>query len=161
MLFSTVFFWQVALAVHVLFVVLAFGLLLVYPFMVVATERIEPRFLPTLMRMRQFLGRTLVNPGLVVVVAAGVYLAADLHQWQDFYVQWGIGAVIVIAGLEGSFVIRRSGKLAELAQRDIAAAGEGEIAWSREYLTARGRADQVNALLAMIVVVTIFLMVVR
>ncbi len=155
------FFWQVALAVHVLFVVLAFGLLLVYPFMVVATERIEPRFLPTLMRMRQFLGRTLVNPGLVVVVAAGVYLAADLHQWQDFYVQWGIGAVIVIAGLEGSFVIRRSGKLAELAQRDIAAAGEGEIAWSREYLTARGRADQVNALLAMIVVVTIFLMVVR
>ena len=158
---ATVFFWQIALAVHVLFVMIAFGWLLLYPFMVIATERIEPRFLPTLLRMRQFIGRTLVNPGMVVVVVAGVYLTAALHQWQDFYVQWGIGAVIVIGGLEGAVVIRQAGKLAALAQRDIDASGDGAIAWSREYLAARGRADQLNALLAVIVVVTIFLMVVR
>ena len=75
--------------------------------------------------------------------------------------QWGIGAVLVIGGLEGMFVIRQSGKLAELAQRDIDASGVGEVNWSQEYIAARGRADQVNTLMAMLVVVTVFLMVVQ
>ena len=161
MLVPAVYFWQIALAVHIIFVVAAFGIVVAYPALVVAIERIDRRAVPAVLRMRELLGRSLVNPGLTVVVIAGVYLAADLHQWHEFYVQWGIGAVLVIGALEGSFVIRQSGKLAELAQRDIEVSGAGEITWSQEYLAARGRADQINGLLVMIVVVTIFLMVVQ
>lgn len=161
MLVPAVYFWQIAVAVHVIFVVAAFGLVVAYPAIALAVERIDRRSVPTILRMRKLLGRSLVNPGLTMVVIAGVYLAADLHQWHEFYVQWGIGAVLVIGALEGSFVIRQSGKLAELAQRDIDAAGAGEINWSEDYLAARGRADQVNALLATLVVVTIFFMVVQ
>jgi len=160
-LIPAVYLWQVVLAIHVLFVVLAFGVLVSYPFMLIAAERIDPRSLPTLLRLRRLLGRGLVNPGLLVVAAAGVYLAIHLHAWQDFYVQWGIGAVVVIGALEGALVIRQSATLAALAQRDIDASAGGEIDWSAEYLTARGRAEQVNALLAIIVVVTIFVMVVQ
>ncbi len=69
--------------------------------------------------------------------------------------------MIVIGAVEGVYVIRESGRLADLAQRDIDAAGGGEIKWSEQYVSARGRADQVNVLLAVIVVVTVFLMVVR
>ena len=63
--------------------------------------------------------------------------------------------MLVIGGLEGMFVIRQSGKLAELAQRDIDAAGVGEVEklGPREYIAARGRADQINTLMAMLVVV--------
>jgi uncharacterized membrane protein len=162
LLVTAVFFWQIALAVHVIFVVAAFGLLLAYPFIVVAVERFDRRSVPVLRRVRQLLGRSLVNPGLLIVVIAGVYLAANRHQWSQFYVQWGIGAVLVIGALEGAYVVRQSGKLAELAARDISASpASGEITWSSEYLAARTRHDQVNALLAMIVVVTIFLMVVQ
>lgn len=162
MLAPAVFFWQIALAVHIVFVVAAFGLLLAYPFILIAVERFDRRALPVLLRVRQLLGRSLVNPGLLIVVIAGVYLAAHAHQWNQFYVQWGIGAVLVIGALEGSFVIRLSGKLADLAERDISAsAGAAEVTWSTEYLVARTRADQVNAVLAMLVVVTIFLMVVQ
>jgi hypothetical protein len=162
LLVPAVFFWQIALAVHIVFVVAAFGLLLVYPFIVIAVERFDRRSVPVLLRVRQLLGRSLVNPGLLIVVIAGVYLAAHAHQWHQFYVQWGIGAVIVIGALEGAFVVRQSGRLAEMAERDIqASAVGGEVTWSSDYLAARGRADQVNALLAVLVVVTIFLMVVQ
>lgn len=162
MLAPAVAFWQIALAVHVVFVVAAFGLLLAYPFIVIGVERFDRRAVPALLRVRQLLGRSLVNPGMLIVVIAGVYLAAHGHLWQQFYVQWGIGAVVVIGALEGAFVVKRSGKLADLAERDINASAAGaEFSWSPEYLAARTRADQVNALLAMLVVVTIFLMVVK
>ena len=162
MLVPAIFFWQIALAVHVVFVVAAFGLVLVYPFIVVAVEQFDRRSIPVVLRVRQLLSRSLVNPGLLLVVAAGAYLASEQHQWHEFYVEWGIAAVIVIGALEGAFVARQSGRLAELAERDIrVAAASGEVTWSEDYLAARGRADQVNALLAVLVVVTIFLMVVQ
>jgi len=161
MLVPAVFFWQIALAVHVIFVVAAFGIVVSYPLIAIAAEHLDPRSAPTMLRLRKLMGRSLVNPGLLIVVIAGVYLAADLHQWDEFYVQWGIGAVLVIGGLEGMFVIRQCGKLAQLAQRDIDASAAGEVNWSQEYVAARSRADQVNTLMAMLVVVTVFLMVVQ
>lgn len=183
MLLTAVFFWQIALAVHIIFVVAAFGLLLAYPFIMVAMERFDRQSVPVLLRVRQLLGRSLVNPGLLIVVIAGVYLAINRHQWHEFYVQWGIGAVLVIGALEGAYVVRQTGRLAELAERDISvslsparipfSASDGrprgaedqsdsaEIVWSSEFLAARTRHDQVNVLLAMLVVVTIFLMVVQ
>ncbi len=43
MLVPAVFFWQIVLAVHVVFVVAAFGLLLSYPLITIAAERIDRR----------------------------------------------------------------------------------------------------------------------
>ena len=119
MLVPAVFFWQIVLAVHVVFVVAAFGLLLSYPLITIAAERIDRRSLPVVLRVRMLLGRSLVNPGLLLVVIGGVYLASQQHQWHEFYVRWGIAAALVIGGLEGAFVIRQSATLAELAERDI------------------------------------------
>ena len=161
MLVPAVFFWQIVLAVHVVFVVAAFGLLIAYPFIVIATERIDPRAVPALLRVRQLLSRSLVNPGLLLVVISGVYLASDQHQWGQFYVQWGIGAALVLGGLEGALVARQTGVMAALAERDLEASSLNGGRWSDEYLAARGRADQINALLAVVVVVTVFLMIVQ
>ncbi len=161
MLIPAVFFWQIVLAVHVVFVVAAFGLLLSYPLITIAAERIDRRSLPVILRVRMLLGRSLVNPGLLLVVISGVYLASQQHQWGDFYVWWGIAAALVIGGLEGALVIRQSATLAELAERDVSLFGSADGSWSSDYVTARARADQVNALLAVIVVVTTFLMVVQ
>jgi hypothetical protein len=161
LLVPAVFFWQIALAVHIIFVVAAFGIVVSYPLVAIAAERLDSRSVPLMLRLRQLIGRSIVNPGLLLVVIAGVYLSAKLHQWHQFYVQWGIGAVVVIGALEGAFVIRQSGKLADLAQRDIDASAGAEINWSHDYIVARGRADQVNALMAVLVVVTVFFMVVQ
>jgi hypothetical protein len=154
MLVPAVFFWQVVLAIHVIFVV-------AYPVIAIAADRLDRRSAPLLHRVRALIGRSLVNPGLLVVLAAGIYLASDLHQWHVFYVQWGIAAIVILAGVEGGFVIRQSAKLADLAQRDIDAAAGGEPAWSPEYESARGRSDQINAAMAVLVLVTCFFMVVQ
>jgi hypothetical protein len=161
LLIPAVFFWQIILAVHVVFVVAAFGLLLSYPLITMAAERIDRRSLPAILRVRMLLSRSLVNPGLLLVVISGVYLASQQHQWGDFYVWWGIAAALVIGGLEGALVSRQSAGLALLAERDVGLFGSEQGSWSSDYITARGRADQVNALLAVIVVVTTFLMVVQ
>jgi hypothetical protein len=160
-LIPAVFFWQIVLAVHVVFVVAAFGLLLAYPLITIAAERIDRRSLPVILRIRILLGRSLVNPGLRFVVISGVYLAAQQHQWGNFYVWWGIAAALAIGGLEGALVIRQSATLAQLAERDVSLFGAEQGTWSSDYIAARGRADQINALLAVIVVVTTFLMVVQ
>ena len=184
LLLTAVFFWQIALAVHIIFVVAAFGLLLAYPFIMVAMERFDRQSVPVLLRVRQLLGRSLVNPGLLIVVIAGVYLA---HQSPP------VARVLRAVGYRGGarhrrargcrIVVRQIGRLAELAERDISvslsparipfSASDGrprgaedqsdsaEIVWSSEFLAARTRHDQVNVLLAMLVVVTIFLMVVQ
>jgi hypothetical protein len=161
LLAPAVFFWQIALAIHIIFVVTAFGIVVSYPLISIAAERLDRRSVPVLLRLRQLIGRSIINPGLLIVVVAGAYLASELHQWHEFYVQWGIGAVIVIGALEGAFVIRQSGKLADIAERDIDASGVGEITWSQEYVAARARADQVNALLAVLVIATVYVMVVQ
>jgi hypothetical protein len=161
MLVTAVFFWQVVLAVHIIVVVASFGVLVAYPLIAVAAERLDRSSVPLLHRVRIVIGRSLVNPGLLVVLVAGIYLASHLHQWHEFYVQWGIAVIVVLGGLEGAFVIRQSKKLAELAERDIAASGGGEIKWSTDYVSARGRSDQVTAAMALLVIVTIFLMVVQ
>ena len=46
-----------------------------------------------------------VNPALVVILGAGIYMASDAHHWGEFFVQWGTGVVIVIGALVGSVLI--------------------------------------------------------
>jgi hypothetical protein len=157
-------FSDLVLAVHVLAAVIGFGVVFAYPLLLTAAARMDPSVTPWLLHARQRLGRVLINPGLLVVVLAGIYLATDEHQWSCFYVQWGIGAVLVIGAIEGSFTIPRAGRLAQIAARDLAATavpagGQRTTAtWSPEYVAAFRRLSIGGALVQLIVVVTIFLM---
>lgn len=157
MLATAVAFWQVVLAVHIAAVVAAFGVIIAFPLLVVVGARKEPGAMPSLHRMRRLIGRALVNPGLLLVVIAGIYLASDLHQWKHFYVQWGLGVAIVLGGLEGAYVLPRERRLAELAERDLGAGG-GEL--SPEYVALRGRVVTVHAVMIALVLATIYLMTV-
>jgi hypothetical protein len=137
---TAVSFPQVVLAIHILAVVIGFGAVFAYPVLFAAAAHSDPTVTPWLLRGRQRLGRYLVNPGLVVVVIAGIYLASKLDQWHSFYVQWGLGAAIVIGAIEGAVVIPRSGRLAVVAERDLAATAvpaggrRTSATWSPEYL---------------------------
>ena len=117
--------------------------------------------MPWFHRMQQVLTRRLISPGLGVVLLAGIYLASKLHMWHAFYVQWGLGIAVVLGGLAGMFFAPREGKLAELAERDIAAAGEGTVQWSEEYLALRTRVAAVGGLAALLILVTIYFMTVQ
>jgi hypothetical protein len=151
-------FSEYVLAVHILAVVVAFGVTFAYPVFFLVGSQLDRRAMPWFHRMQQAISRRLTNPGLLLVLIAGIILASDEHQWKHFYVQWGIGAVIVLGGLEGSVMLPRAGRLAQLAERDIKAAGDGEVQWSAEYEALARRTGAIGVLMGLIVAVTVFFM---
>jgi hypothetical protein len=157
-LVPAVAFWQVVLAIHIAAVVIAFGVVFAYPVFVLVGSRIDRRAIPWFHRMQQQVGRRIINPGLLVVLVAGIYLASKLHFWHYFFVQWGIAVAVVIGGIEGGFMIRQEGRMAELAERDLAA---GRDEWSDEYQALSRRTGGVALLLCALVLVTIYLMTVQ
>jgi uncharacterized membrane protein len=155
---ATVEFSQVVLAIHILAVVVAFGATFAYPVVFAAAQRADPAVMPWLFKTMQRIDRMLVNPGLLVVLLAGIYLASDLHQWKLFYVQWGIGAVVVIGAIVGAFMIPREGRLAGIASRDVAAANGEGTAWSEEYTSTLRQVALGGVVVDLIVIATVFMM---
>jgi hypothetical protein len=151
-------FWQYVLAIHIIAVVVAFGVTFAYPLFGAVGARMDPRAMPWFHRMQSILTQRLISPGLLVVLIAGIYLASKLHQWSAFYVQWGLAIAVVLGGLAGAFFAPNERKLAEIAARDVAAAGDGEVKWSSEYETLRARMVAIGALAGLLVLITVVLM---
>jgi hypothetical protein len=148
-------FADYARAVHIIAVLAAFGVPFAYPLIFSIVERVDRRSVPTFHQVRKLIGRWLVNPALGLVLIAGIVLASNEHLWKAFFVQWGVAAIVVLGAIEGSFLMPKSGQLAELATRDLA---DGSGQWSPEYLALRGRVGIAAWLMSLIVIVTIVLM---
>ncbi|MHB8694043.1 MAG: hypothetical protein ACYDHH_22625 [Solirubrobacteraceae bacterium] len=155
MVLSGAVFSDYARAVHIIAVLAAFGVPFAYPLIFSIVERVDRRSVPTFHQVRKLIGRWLVNPALGLVLIGGIVLASNEHLWKAFFVQWGVAAVVVLGALEGSFLMPKSGRLAELATRDLA---DGSGQWSAEYLALRSRVGIAAWLMSLIVIVTIVLM---
>lgn len=153
--------YEVVLAIHIMAVVVAFGVTFAYPIMFAVGARRDPRSLPLLHRIEYTIERMLINPGLLLVLAAGIFLASDGHHWSEFFVQWGLGAVVVIGALIGSVMIPTAKRSEAAAERDVATAGEGTIEMSEEYRALVRRLSGVGTLLSALVLVTILFMVIK
>lgn len=153
--------FEVILAIHIMAVVIAFGVTFAYPIMFAVAARHDPRGLPLLHRVEYTIERMLVNPGLLVVVAAGIYLASKGHYWSEFFVQWGLAAAVVIGALIGAVMIPTAKRAEQMAARDVAAAGEGAVEMSVEYRALVRRLSTVGSLLSVLVLVTILFMAIR
>ena len=152
--------YEVVLAVHIMAVVVAFGVTFAYPIMFAVAARRDPRSLPLLHRIEYTIERMLVNPGLALVLLAGIYLASKGHFWSDFFVQWGLGAVIVIGALVGAVMIPTSKRAEQIAARDLAASGDDEAPaqLSDDYRALVRRLSSVGTLLSLLVLLTILFM---
>jgi hypothetical protein len=181
--------FEVVLAIHIMAVVVAFGVTFAYPIMFAVAARHDPRSVPLVHRIEYTVERMLINPGLLLVLLAGIYLASKGHYWSHFFVQWGLGAAIVIGALAGSVMIPTAKRAEQLAARDLAAgtagdtgadaaraAGDpaagaatgaaaapdgGAIAMSSEYSALVRRLSIVGSALSLLVLVTILFMVIQ
>jgi hypothetical protein len=153
--------YDVILAVHIMAVVIAFGVTFAYPIMFAVGARRDPRSLPVLHRVEYTIERVLINGGLVLVLGAGIFLASDGHHWSEFFVQWGLGAVVVIGALVGAVMIPTAKRAETIAERDIAAAGDGPIEMGEEYRALVRRLSTVGSLLSLLVLVTILFMTIQ
>lgn len=154
--------YEIVLAVHVMAVVVAFGVTFAYPIMFAVGARADPRSLPVLHRIQYSIERFLINPGLLLVLLAGIFLASDGHQWSEFFVQWGLAAAIVIGAVVGAVMIPAAKRAEQLARAAVEAAGAGEApALGAEYERLVRRMNIAGSLLSLLVLVTILFMVIR
>ncbi len=155
---TAVTFYTFVLAVHIASIVVAFGVTFAYPVMYAVGIRREPRSMPGIHRIQDVVGKLVISPFIGLALLAGIYLASKLHVWSDFYVQWGLGAIIVLGALGGAFFAPHERRLAALAERDVAAAGDGEVVFSAEYTGLRQRVLAVGLLANVLVLLTIYFM---
>jgi hypothetical protein len=158
MILPAVTFYTFVLAVHIAAIVIAFGVTFAYPVMYAVGVRAEPRSMPGLHRIQDQVGKRVISPFMGLALLAGIYLASKLHVWSDFYVQWGLGVIIVLGALGGAFFAPRERRLAELAERDVAASGDGEVVFGEEYKALRKQLFAVNLLANVLVLLTIYFM---
>jgi hypothetical protein len=151
-------FYTFALAVHIAAIVIAFGVTFAYPVMYSVGARLEPRSMPGVHRIQDTVGKRVISPFLGLALLAGIYLASKLEVWSDFYVQWGLVVIVLLGALGGAFFSPRERRLAELAERDVTAAGDGQVVFGEEYKALRRRVLSVGLTANVLILLTIYFM---
>lgn len=146
--------YKIALFLHILAVVLAFGPTFGYAlFFSVAPQ--HPRATPAILAGVERCDRYLVNPGMIVLLLAGIYLLID-GDWETnaAFISVGFVAILVLFGLQHAFFQPQTRKARELAERDL----EAGDTLSEEFVSLSDRIGKVGGLAGLIVVVTVFFM---
>ena len=146
--------YKFALFLHILAVVLAFGPTFGYGFFFSVAPQ-HPRATPAILAGIQKVDRYLVNPGMIVLLLAGIYLLAD-GPWEgsDAFISIGFLAIIVLFGLQHGFFGPKVREAKALAERDL----QSGDTLSAEFEELSARIGKVGTLAGLIVVVTIFFM---
>jgi len=148
--------YKIVLFLHILAVVLAFGPTFGYAFFFSVAPQ-YPQATPAILAGVQKVDKYLVNPGMIVLLLAGIgLLSLSDGAWDtsDAFVGVGILAILVLFGLQHGFFQPQVRKAKEVAERDLKAGA----ALSPEFEAIGQRFGQVGTLAGVVVVVTIFFM---
>ena len=149
--------YNVVLFVHILAVVVGFGVIFTYPLLDAYARRTHVVDLVALHRFQVFLTSRLIQPALLVVLVAGIYLATDRWSLGDPWTSATFAILIVIGGLAGAVIAPTEKKLLALAQRELKDGQAPSEAYEREAI----KLARFGGLAALLVVVAVFLMVTK
>ena len=149
--------YSVGLFIHILAVVLAFGPTFAYGLIFSLMPK-YPRAAPAFFEAIRKVDTYLVNPGMVVVLLAGIYVMSD-GNWDggEAFITVGFIAIIALFGLQHAFFRPQGRKAQELAERDL----KNGDSFSAEFEEITRRLGMVGPIAGLIVVVTIFFMTVK
>lgn len=152
--------YYVVKSIHNMTVMITFGVAFVYPIAFAVATRNDPRSLPALHRIESTIERTLIVPGLLVVVLTGIDITSIAHHWGQFFVQWGLSVSVVIGVLVTAVMIPNAERAAALAERDLAASAAGAVSLSGEYHALARRLLLLGLFLSALVLITVLFMAV-
>jgi len=154
-------FYELALIAHIAAAIVAFGVVFAYPVLLATGRRVSPAAMPALHRAQNRIGQVVVTPAATVVLLAGLYMASDRWDFSQSWISTGILIVVVLLGLGGAYFSPRERRLAELAERDIAASGDGEVAFSEEYERLSRQVAIAGAVTYALVIAAVWVMVTK
>jgi hypothetical protein len=153
--------YEIVLAVHVMAVVIAFGWTFALPVVFAVASKGDPRSLPVLHRIEYTVSRVILNPALVVILGAGIYMASDGHHWGEFFVQWGIGVILVLGALVGAVLIPAAKRAEDAARADLEGFSGGEFQPGEAYRAATRQLNVIGSAASLLVLLTILFMVIK
>lgn len=154
-------FYDVVVSLHVMAIVIAFGVTFAYPVLIPYIFRNHPRAVPGLYAGMVQLNRRLITPAATVALLLGVYLASDADVWDQAWVTIPLVILIVVLGMVGAVFTPAERRLAELTERDSAATAGDAVAWSPEVQALMRRDATAGAVASVLILVAIYFMVVK
>lgn len=148
MIAAEVQFYEVTVFFHISAVVLAFGPSFAYGVLFATAAKTNPAALPTIARAVLIWGRTAGRLGMVVILASGIYLVSDRWEWADFFVSWGMAAIIGLLALSELYFNPSTRKFIDACE----AGRDGEVQ------AIAARQSQLGPLAGIIVILTIYVM---
>lgn len=157
MVLASITDYSVGLFVHILAVVLAFGPTFSYGIIFSLSQK-YPRSTPAFFEAIRKVDNYLVDPAMIVVLLAGIYLLAE-GPWQssEAWVTVGFVAIIALFGLQHGFFRPQGRRAQALAERDL----EAGDTLSAEFAEVAKRLGMVGPVAGLVVVVAIFFMVTK
>ncbi len=152
-----IFFYDVVVAIHVMCIVIAFGVTFIYPVVLPWAHSKHPEAMPTIHEMQGRIGRMIITPFATLALLTGIYLAQDRDLFSETWVTIPFVILIVLLGLGGAFFNPREKELAVLARRDLDAGG----GFSEEYEGRARIVGIVGALSSLLILFAIFCMVAK
>jgi hypothetical protein len=151
--------YSVVLALHIMAVILAYGLPLTYPLALPYLRRHHPEAMPGVHDIQHRLNQWLTGPGTVLVLAFGAYLASESDAWSEPWVGVGLAIILLIGGLGGAVIVPASRRMADLSRADVEATPAGTaVTWGADYDRLYRRYMRTEIVLGVAVLVAIFFM---
>jgi Predicted integral membrane protein (DUF2269) len=151
-------FYDVVVWLHVSAVVLAFGPTFAFGIYLATAGRNHRRSIPAVLEAQGVVLRTMYTIGTLVVIASGIYLAADRWDFGEVFVIVGLVVSVGVLVLTYGFFLPNDRRALEAAQRDIEAAGSGEVEFGEEFNRASMAGGLVGAIVGLILILTIYFM---
>jgi uncharacterized membrane protein len=154
--------FEISLFLHVTAVVVGFGATFAESIMFPVAMKLDPRHLPYVHRLQLAINRRFAAPALLVVLITGIYQVDEGgFEFGDAWISASFAIVIALGALSGAYFVPSDRRLGAMVERDVAAAGTGEVALSDEYLRGARTQGMVGALAGFLVLLAIFLMIVK
>lgn len=150
--------YTIGVFIHILAVVIAFGVTFAYPVFLAVAERSSPRSLPTVYRGMMRSDQLILTPGMIVVLLAGLYLITDAGiSFSETFVSVGFLAIIILFGMAHGYFLPRNRRALVLIERDLA---DGDT-MSDEYRAVSRQIAIGGMVASAVIVIAIFFMVVK
>jgi len=154
--------YEFSIFLHITAVMVGFGATFAEAIMFPVAMKVSARHLPYVHRLQLAINQWLATPALVIVLATGIYQVSEGNwEFSQFWVSAALVIVLVIGGLLGGYFIPTDRRLAPMAERDIAASGNGEVVLSDEYQRQARMEGIVGTVTGILLVVAVYLMVTK
>jgi hypothetical protein len=161
---ASIQFYDRVVFAHVIATVAGLGLTFSYPIFWTAARHRFPRSFPYLLSTQDRIGKMLIGPAVGLILITGLYMVITEDRGYDFgelFVQVGLPIALYLFLAGPIFFSPTEAKLAELAERDLAASPGDEVAFSAEFDAAYRRLMTVAGVSISLIAIVLFFMAVK